>query len=68
MSGWAGSSKTKIENERKMMKTILTTIALALFAVASLNAAGTTCSDCCKDKSCDTCCKGKCAECAKCNK
>jgi hypothetical protein len=36
--------------------------------VASLNAAGTTCSDCCKDKSCDTCCKGKCAECAKCNK
>ena len=50
------------------MKSILTTIALALFAVASLNAAGEACSGCCKDKSCDTCCKGKCAECAKCNK
>ena len=50
------------------MKTILTTIALALFAVASLNAAGTTCSGCCKDKACSTCCKDKCDECAKCKK
>ncbi len=50
------------------MKSIITTIAMALFAVASLNAAGAACSGCCKDKACSTCCKDKCDECAKCKK
>ena len=45
------------------MKSILTAIAVALVAVGSLQAAGTKCPECCKDKDCATCCKGKCDEC-----
>ena len=50
------------------MKSILTAIAVALVAVGSLQAAGTNCPSCCKNKDCATCCKGKCDECKNCNK
>ncbi|MFY8268896.1 MAG: hypothetical protein ACOVLK_05795 [Terrimicrobiaceae bacterium] len=51
------------------MKSLLTAIALAFAAVlGSVQAAGTSCPDCCKGKDCASCCKGKCDECANCNK
>ena len=51
------------------MKTFITAIALAFMAtLASVQAAGSSCPECCKDKNCAECCKGKCEECAGCNK
>jgi len=53
----------------KIMKSLIIAIALACAAVAgSVQAAGTSCPTCCKDKDCATCCKGKCSECKQCNK
>ena len=51
------------------MKKFITAIACAFVAaVASIQAAGSSCHECCKDKECAECCKDKCAECAGCNK
>ena len=51
------------------MKSFIIAIALACAAVlGSVQAAGTSCPTCCKDKDCATCCKGKCSECKQCNK
>jgi hypothetical protein len=59
----------KFHSERKIMKSFILAIALACAAVVgSVQAAGTSCPTCCKDKDCATCCKGKCSECKQCNK
>jgi hypothetical protein len=59
----------KFHSERKIMKSFILAIALACAAmVGSVQAAGTSCPKCCKDKDCATCCKGKCSECKQCNK
>ena len=59
----------KFHSERKIMKSFILAIALACAAVVgSVQAAGTSCPKCCKDKDCATCCKGKCSECKQCNK
>ncbi len=51
------------------MKSFFTILAVAfLAAIASVQATGKTCPECCKDKDCAACCKGKCDECANCNK
>ncbi|MFM8717162.1 MAG: hypothetical protein ACKOF3_10360, partial [Spartobacteria bacterium] len=56
-------------SERNIMKSFILAIALACAAVVgSVQAAGTSCPTCCKDKDCATCCKGKCSECKQCNK
>jgi hypothetical protein len=60
--------KKEISKKESNMKSILTAIAVALVAVGSLQAAGSKCPECCKDKDCATCCKGKCDECKNCNK
>lgn len=68
---FAGRSRSKFPNlkGKKIMKSLITAIAFAFVAaVASVQAAGSSCPECCKDKDCATCCKGKCAECANCNK
>lgn len=57
------------EKKGNDMKKLITAIAFAFVAaVASVQAAGSSCAECCKDKECAECCKGKCAECAGCNK
>jgi hypothetical protein len=59
----------KFHSERKIMKSFILAIALACAAVVgSVQAAGTSCPTCCKNKDCATCCKGKCSECKQCNK
>jgi hypothetical protein len=50
------------------MKTILAAVAIAVASLSGLQAKGTNCPECCKDKDCAACCKGKCSECANCNK
>jgi hypothetical protein len=68
--GFSGRTCSEISIQRKdIMKSFITAIAFAFVAaVASVQAAGTKCPECCKDKDCATCCKGNCAECANCNK
>jgi hypothetical protein len=62
-------NRFEIPYEREIMKSLITAIALAFVAaVATVQAAGTSCPECCKDKDCAACCKGKCDECANCNK